>query len=544
MLPAVGADGQVGRFLPQVAPVPHHGQAAPVAAGPSAVGRQRVLLQPHRVFQFHQLGRDVGNDGPGIGQAVVGVLVGTGAPGPGHQVEHDEGVPPLPVAADQDEGVASLSGGRHPVWQHLGQGAEQGVRQAEAHHAPHAGGGRHDRVQDGSLRGDDLQGAEEARGVGDVGPHHGAHRVPAAGDGEGEGRVDAALHLGAAPGEVDFQGVPPHAQLHLERDGAGVHAVVVQVVLENVLPVRPGTDLGPYHPLGQVQQLFVVAVQDFGPVAVHQLEQALFAGLAGRQLGPDVSQGHHRDPDVLLQDLKDAFRGAALLVELQGRQAQAFLEDLGVVAGGAARHPPADVQVVGHHRREAHQGIPVEDGLKNEDVGQVDASVEGIVHDEHVPRSDPAPVLVQSGLQGEGDGAQLEGNGDSLRDHPALAVAQGRGKVHAVANHRGVGRPDHGVGHFVGDAAEIVSDQAQGDGVDPGIALSGHGMAFPGRFPLLDGSASLSDRLPAPSVQARQPGGTTMVVSNSSISRGPWRGFSRSALASNGHSIHPWSGPK
>ena len=114
--------------------------------------------------------------------------------------------------------------------------------------------------------------------------------------------------------------------------------------------------------------------------------------------------------------------------------------------------------MVGYHRREAHKRIPVEDGLKNEDVGQVDASVKGIVHDKNVPRLDSASVFVQSGLQREGNGSQLEGNGDPLGNHTALAVAQSRGKVHAVSYHGRVGGPNHGVSHFVGDATEIVSD--------------------------------------------------------------------------------------
>ena len=58
-----------------------------------------------------------------------------------------------------------------------------------------------------------------------------------------------------------------------------------------------------------------------------------------------------------------------------------------------AGQPPADVAVVRGRAREADQLAVEVDGLEDEDVLQVHAAVEGVVHHEHVAGPDPVAVL-------------------------------------------------------------------------------------------------------------------------------------------------------
>jgi hypothetical protein len=57
------------------------------------------------------------------------------------------------------------------------------------------------------------------------------------------------------------------------------------------------------------------------------------------------------------------------LVELDDRDADAFLEDLRRIAGVRAGHAAADVRVMADHHAEALQRLFVEDREEHEDVG-------------------------------------------------------------------------------------------------------------------------------------------------------------------------------
>jgi hypothetical protein len=76
-----------------------------------------------------------------------------------------------------------------------------------------------------------------------------------------------------------------------------------------------------------------------------------------------------------------ALVGAAGLVELERRDAQALGEDLGRVGRVAARHPAAHVGLVADGAGEGHQPLVYEERRDDEDVRQVHAARERVVHD-------------------------------------------------------------------------------------------------------------------------------------------------------------------
>ena len=86
----------------------------------------------------------------------------------------------------------------------------------------------------------------------------------------------------------------------------------------------------------------------------------------------------------------------------------------------------ADVAVVRGRRREADQALVEEDGLEDEDVLQVDPAVEGVVHHEHVAGAQLVAPLGEEGRHRVRDRAQVEGDGDALRDGLAVAGRRSR----------------------------------------------------------------------------------------------------------------------
>ena len=152
----------------------------------------------------------------GLHRPSFAVAVGAAAPGPRHQLVVDVRRPVVAGAAEDDEGVAALAGGHHPVGQQAGEGAQHRVHEAEAGDAAHGGGRRHGPVHHRSLGSDDLQGPEHARRVRHLPAQHRAHAQPHHRGGEGEGVVQGAAHLGRRAGEVGRQPVPVDGDLHLQ----------------------------------------------------------------------------------------------------------------------------------------------------------------------------------------------------------------------------------------------------------------------------------------------------------------------------------------
>ena len=121
-------------------------------------------------------------------------------------------------------------------------------------------------------------------------------------------------------------------------------------------------------------------------VAGDELGELLLADMAGRELGAQVAEQLDRQADVLLEERHDGLVELARLVELHRRDAQALGVDLGRIGGVGARDAAADIDVVADGAGEGQPLALVIERLEDEDVRQVHAAVERIVHDEDVAR--------------------------------------------------------------------------------------------------------------------------------------------------------------
>ena len=122
-----------------------------------------------------------------------------------------------------------------------------------------------------------------------------------------------------------------------------------------------------------------------------------------------------------------------------------------------------DVAVVSRSRRETDQLAVEEDRLEHEDVLQVDAAVERVVHHEHIAGVHAVAPCREQRLHRVRHRAEVERNRDRLRDRLAVGVAERRGEVHAVAHDGRVCGAEDRRRHLVGDRRERVADDLLGD---------------------------------------------------------------------------------
>ena len=130
--------------------------------------------------------------------------------------------------------------------------------------------------------------------------------------------------------------------------------------------------------------------------------------------------------------------GLAPAVEPERRDPEALLEALLGVGRHRARDEAAEVRVVGDGCHDREQPVAAEDGLDDEDVGQVHAARERVVDHDDVAGLEAAAELAQDGRDGVGQRAELVGQRHALGDDLALRVAEGRREVHRALDGLGV----------------------------------------------------------------------------------------------------------
>ncbi len=139
------------------------------------------------------------------------------------------------LAAHRQHGVAALAGGGHAVGQGLGEGAEHHVEHAVAGERARRAGAGQPRVQDGPLRRDHVDAAEDARVVRHVLAQHRADRQIGARLRERQRGVQRGLHLGRRAGPVAGEvPVVVDGDGHRERHRVVAEPVAVEVVGEPV----------------------------------------------------------------------------------------------------------------------------------------------------------------------------------------------------------------------------------------------------------------------------------------------------------------------
>ena len=202
-----------------------------------------------------------------------------------------------------------------------------------------------------------------------------------------------------------------------------------------------------------------------------QLDELALRDVAGRELGAQVAEELDRQAHVLLQDREEGLVARALVVEAERRDAHALLVDLGGIGGVGACHTAADIGVVADRRGEGQTLAPVEDRLEDEDVRQVHAAVERVVHHVDVAGMDVVAIVAQHRFDGGRHGAEMARQGEALRDQAPVAVGERRGEIHVVAEHARIGGAADGERHLVRDGEDGVPEELEAEGIGPARAL-------------------------------------------------------------------------
>jgi hypothetical protein len=112
--------------------------------------------------------------------------------------------------------------------------------------------------------------------------------------------------------------------------------------------------------------------------------------------------------------------------------------------------------------------------LDNEDVRQVHAAVERIVHDEDVARRHVVAVVLHDRLHRGGHRAQVPRQRKPLRHQVAFGVGEPGRIVHIVLEHARIGRAKHGERHLVRDRENGVLEQLEFDRIHALLYFAPH----------------------------------------------------------------------
>ena len=275
-----------------------------------------------------------------------------------------------------------------------------------------------------------------------------------------------------------------------DGDVHGLHPVAVHHVLEHVLAVRDLGDGVAEPPLGAGDDFVERGADHFRGVEIHDLEEASRAQAARSDLRVVVAATLLRHPHVEQQQVHDVALQLASPEEPDDRDAQALLVDLAHPARHRPRRHAPDVGVVREVGDEAEQLSLDEHRHRVVDVGQMGAA-RGVrvVGDEEVSVVDVARELLQqagdeSAHRRDVDGQRL----GRLRDEPAVPVHDGGGVVAALLDVGGVRRLHQRDEGLVGDRAQRVGDDLEGDRIDAVVlrirAIAGVDVPVPARAPV------------------------------------------------------------
>jgi hypothetical protein len=170
--------------------------------------------------------------------------------------------------------------------------------------------------------------------------------------------------------------------------------------------------------------------------------------------------------DVEHDHLVDVLAPPTLLVELQWRDADALLENLGGAGVVGSVRRPADVALVRAVDGPEHHPLAVEHRHEGGQVGQMVAAEVGVVEQVDVARPYlPLEELVDR-LGRKRQRTDVDGHMLGLGDQPPVGIAQRRREIPARVQDLRVGGAQHGLAHLLDDGAKAVLDHRHGDRID------------------------------------------------------------------------------
>ena len=210
------------------------------------------------------------------------------------------------------------------------QGAPDGVHDLVGdEYRVHGHRGRRARVDDGALRRDDRETTVRPLVAGNRGVEERRQREVDGRVGVGERTVLEPRDLRIGAGEVGHQFLAAHGQGDADRHVHAFETVVVAVILSRVDAVGQPGDGGAHAAVGVVQHAVEVAQVRRHAEFRGEPGHAFGADLRGAQHGPEVPVQEFGGARVDEQQLPDVVAYCARINELQYRQADALVPDLG-----------------------------------------------------------------------------------------------------------------------------------------------------------------------------------------------------------------------
>ena len=208
-----------------------------------------------------------------------------------------------------------------------------------------------------------------------------------------------------------------------------------------------------------LQQLVHRPDQGIDAETVAELVDALLGKAHGGDQRVEVAPVPLRHPALMQDHLEDVFLQLVLLVDLDHRDADAFLVDLVGVGGETPRHLAADIGHVTEHRGVGDEPAVAVDRAQDQPVRRVadgTGAAVGVGGEEDVPLLDRAVILA---LEAVDEGAELPD------DHLAVGVGDHRELVVLLADSgRHGGAVEHRI-HLVAGAAQRTLDDIESDRV-------------------------------------------------------------------------------
>ena len=481
--------------------------AAPVP-GACGVGQVLETVEEMRVDDLEHLGVLGGDRAARGDQADVVVAVRAERPAAAALASVDQDVDigsarPGRVARD-DRGEQVIPAGGHLAWDgrrerhHHDGGDLVGEMVAEP------GRGWEAWIHEASFGGDDVDAAHDPVvvrqllvGDHEEGDHHRRDR-------DRERRVHVARHLVVGAGEVERRLLAVDRDRQPDRRGqVVVDAVVVDVPLGPVDAVGNPLDHTPGRLLGRIEQAASRAPHGRDPIAGEEgldltLADGARADHRAHVLGDDV------EANVAEDEVPDVVAAPAAFVELERRDPQALLPQIGRVRVVGAGDGAADVGLVGGDHDPAELLALVEDRLGDLPVGELVATGVRVVVENDVTLEDVAPEgICDRAHAGRGRVAE-HGDVLGLLEQDAVLVVDAEREVAALDEQRRAGAPLDHHAHALADRLQPVGDHGGEDGI------GAHAPAF-----------RVRTKLPEASSLTSEVSGTTIVVVAVSTTTGP-----------------------
>ena len=342
----------------------------------------------------------------------------------------------LRIEAGGERAQQIIPAGGDPIGNHRRQRADDGVGIGRAQVIAERGRLRIARIEDGAFGNDDVDRADHALVVRDVGIDELQEGEQGRRRARRIGAVDEAVGLRVGLGIIEF-----HMRV-FDRDGdadgefrALVMAVEIDHAFAAIDAVRDVRDFRLHHLLGGVEQRRLVGLENIAAVFLQQRAHPPLADGAGAHLGFQIVL-HDVEADIGKDQIPDVAAQLALLVDLYGRNAQRLLPDFLGIGIVAARHGAADIGLMALHRRPRHQRAVVEDRLIDGDVVVLVAEAEHVVVEDHVAVVNVVAEIAHQVLahraEREGEDRQVLG----LLQHIAVGVVEPGDEILGLAQDR------------------------------------------------------------------------------------------------------------